>query len=150
MAFAIGSTASMTASGVHQTATILEGTDLHATVRKRLMNSVAEAVAAMDAEGGAEVDEQDVREAINSMSREDLDDLASQLVDRDTEGAAALIAGHTEFTQRQAEDLINGVYNALEERFGDPDDDESLAEDLRQQLRKQVAGVIAMGRAGRR
>lgn len=129
-------------------ATALDGarsmadTELASAVRRQLKNRVAEAVASIDT-GESDVSEEDVRQAIENLDQETFDELTADLADGDQESAAALISDNTSLNEAQAEALIDGAYRELEERFGDPDNDESLAGDLRNTLIDQTAEAVA-------
>ncbi|TWT90937.1 hypothetical protein Mal64_13360 [Pseudobythopirellula maris] len=131
------------ASGLAEMGSAAASTDLAATLRERLQQQAAEAIAAVDAEGGPEVTEEDVRASIEELDDETIDQLVTQLMDDDRESAAQLIASQTDLTEEQSNDLIEGAYQALKERFGNPGNNQSLADDLRSQMADRSAAVVA-------
>ncbi|TWU00250.1 hypothetical protein Pla108_11970 [Botrimarina colliarenosi] len=136
------SAAGSTVAGATGAFAALEGTDTAATIRSRLKRQLATTVADLDVEGGEDVTAEEVRESIDDLDAAALDDLTKQLIDDDRESAAELIASETELSQADANELIDGVYEALEERYGDPDNDTGLAGDLRSQAIDRVAEAI--------
>ncbi|MEO0532141.1 MAG: hypothetical protein AAF266_16465 [Planctomycetota bacterium] len=139
---AAGSIAGVT-SQLGGAAASLSESGLASTIRERLRDEIARAVTEIDPEGGEEISEEAVRESIEQLDANTLDRVATQLADEDQESAAELIAEATELSSAQAEELINGAYEALERQLGDPDNDQSLAEDLRSSLIDQVAAVLS-------
>ncbi|QDV74705.1 hypothetical protein [Botrimarina mediterranea] len=140
---AVGSTVASGAEGATGLFSSVADTEAFQRIASRLNRRAAEAIASVDPEGGAEVSAEDVRNAINDLDAETLDQVLADLADNDQDSAAGLIADQTNLSRAQADELISGAYTELEERLGDPDDDQSLAEDLQSQLASNVAGVIA-------
>ncbi len=112
-------------------------------ISSRLKRRAAEAIASADPKGGAEVSAREVRRAINSLDSDTMDEILQDLTDDDQVSAAQIIAEQTSLSRAQGRELIDGAASELEERFGNPDNDQSLAEDLKSQLASRVAGVIA-------
>ncbi|QDV79343.1 hypothetical protein [Botrimarina mediterranea] len=140
---AVGSTVASGAEGATGLFSSVADTEAFQRIASRLNRRAAEAIASVDPEGGAEVSAEAVRNAINNLDAETLDQVLADLADNDQDSAAGLIADQTNLSRAQADELISGAYTELEERLGDPDDDQSLAEDLQSQLASNVAGVIA-------
>lgn len=146
LATATTSVASVTATGAQKTASAVVGLvdeELADTVSQRLKSTASEAIAAIDEEGGVEVSEDDIRSAIDDLSDQSLNDLVAELTDGNTEGAVELLVDETELTEEQADALISGAYEKLEERFGNPENEEGLAGDLQNQLAEGVDGYVA-------
>jgi hypothetical protein len=145
---AVGSTVRAGAEGTAGLASTVGESEVFERISARLKRRAARAIAAVDPEGGAEVSEEEISAAIDNLDAESIDQLLADLADDDQESAAEMIANETNLSRAQAEELIAGAANELEERLGDPDNDESLAEDLRSQMRSGVAGVIASADTG--
>lgn len=145
-AYTVGASADDAASGVAQAATSFATSDskLADTIQKELSQRAAKTIASADAEGGPSVTAEAIRNSINELDSESLNQIVQDLIDNDQDSAAELIASETELNADQARDLIEGVYNALEEQIGNPNNEAGLAEDLRRQLTRQSADVIAM------
>jgi len=120
----------------------LVDTELGEEVSEQLLQRLSKEVALLDPEGGVNVSAADVRSALANLDAESLDSVVDHLADEDQESAAALISEATGLTADQAEELVDGAYEELEERFGDGDG-EGLAEDVRRQLREQSAKLVA-------
>lgn len=132
---AVGSTASTVGTGISQAM----DTEIAQTIRSRLRESAIEAAADMD----EQLSEQDIRTAVNELDQRTLRRVTQDLMNDDQEGAAQLLADSTELSRQDAKALIDGAYRELEEQFGNPDNNESLAQDLKGQLAGQVDGYIA-------
>jgi hypothetical protein len=140
---AIGSAVVSGAEGSAGLASAVADSEAFQRISSRLKRRAAEAIAAADPEGGAEVSAAKIEEAINDLDSEALEQIAADLTDGNQEGAAEAIADQTGLSRAQADELIDGAYAELEERLGDPSNDQSLTEDLQSQLASGVAGVIA-------
>lgn len=132
---AIGTTASSVGSGITQAM----DTEIARNVRSRLRESAIEAAANMD----EQLTEQDIRTAVDELDQRTLRRVTQDLMNEDEDGAAQLLADSTELSQQDAKALIDGAYRELEEQFGNPDNDQSLAQDLKDQMAAQVDGYIA-------
>ncbi|MEQ8846571.1 hypothetical protein [Botrimarina sp.] len=144
-AYTAGASIDDAVGGVAQAATGFATSDskLANTIQKELSQQAAQAIASAEAEGGPSVSAEEIRKSFNDLDRETLNQIVQQLLDNEQESAAELIASQTELTADQARDLAEGVYNSLERQLGNPDNQASLAEDLRRQLVRQSADVIA-------
>lgn len=129
--------------GVASGVSSLSGTELAETIRTRLKRQVAQSIASADQPGGTDVSEADIREAINSLDAETLDQLAAQLADNNQQSASELVASETSLTAAEAEAVISGAYQELEEQLGNPDNDANLATELRRSMANQSAKAIA-------
>lgn len=132
---AIGTTASSVGSGITQAM----DTEIARNVRSRLRESAIESAANMD----EQLTEQDIRTAVDELDQRTLRRVTQDLMNEDEDGAAQLLADSTELSQQDAKALIDGAYRELEEQFGNPDNGQSLAQDLKDQMAAQVDGYIA-------
>lgn len=108
-------------------------------VQNQLRDSAIQTAATMD----EQLSEQDIRSALNSIDARTLRRVTQDLIDGDQEGAAQLLASSTDLSEQDAQALINGAYEELEQRFGNPDNRASLAEDLENQMARQVDSYVA-------
>lgn len=143
---AVGTTVSSTVEGA-QTAAYQVGTTaqqaLDTQLAEDLQNRLADRAVEMTAELDEELSEQDIRQAIEEVDQRTIRRMAQDLINEDTEGAAQLLADTTELSQEDARALVDGVYRQLEETLGDPEDSESLRQDLQDQLAGQVDSYVA-------
>ncbi|TWT57296.1 hypothetical protein KOR42_06550 [Thalassoglobus neptunius] len=114
-------------------------TEFGAQVRKQLTDRAVE----IAANSNEQLSEQQIRQAVDSLDERTLRRLVLDLTNDDQEGAAQLLADSTDLSQQDAEALIDGAYTELEEHFGNPDNDQPLSEDLKNQLGQQVDGYVA-------
>lgn len=135
VASGIGTATTSVSSGISQAM----DTKIARDIRSRLSESAIEAAADMD----EQLSEQDIRTAVNELDQRTLRRVTQDLMNDDQEGAAELLADSSELSQQDAQALIDGAYRELEEQFGNPDNEQSLSQDLKGQLAGQVDGYIA-------
>jgi hypothetical protein len=141
----IGVAASTVATGVGQAAsgvgvfTQQVAQQYGEEVQTRLYDRAAE----IAAQSSAGVTEADVRGAINDLDGRTLRRMVIDLANNDHEGAADLVAQHTRLSPADARSLVDAAYAAMEEQFGVPGNQQTLAEDLRAQLAQGVAPYFA-------
>lgn len=148
---------STTARGVQQIGSNI-GTDVHSSMNQagvgianmvdsqmvnQLQNKLTESAIATAADMNEQLSKKDIRTAINELDSRTLRRLTQDLLDDDQDGAAELLAENTDLSEQDAEALINSSYKALEEQFGNPENRESLAGDLKNQLGRGIDSYVA-------
>lgn len=147
----VGTAATAVASGVGQAAsgaaTLTEqiATQYGERIQDRLYDRAAE-IAASSSE---EVTEEEIRAAISDIDARTLRRIVIDLTNDDTEGAAELVAQHTKLSVEDAQSLIDATYQELKEQIGNPDSQQTLAQDVRNRLvanfDSYLAGLDAAG-----
>lgn len=132
-------TAGTTATSIGESAASAMDSQVADTIQNQLSDSAIEAAANMD----EQLSESEIRKAIEDLDNRTLRRLTQDLTNNDQEGAAELLAQSTDLSQKDSEALVEGAYQELEEQFGNPDNEESLSEDLQDQMAKQVDGYVA-------
>jgi hypothetical protein len=127
--------ASAAATGISQ----LANTQVVDTIQNQLSDAAIEAAAEFE----DQLSEQEIRQVVNNLDERTLRRLTQDLINNVQEGAAELLASSTELSQQDAQSLINTTYRELEEQLGNPDNQQSLAQDLKAQMARQVDGYIA-------
>lgn len=127
--------ASQAAQGISQS---VDSTVVN-TIQNQLSESAVDSAANMD----EQLSEQDIRNAVDSLDDRTLRRVTQDLMNDDQEGAAQLLADSSDLSQNDAKALIDGAYRELEERFGNPDNQDSLSEDVENQLGRQVDSYVA-------
>jgi hypothetical protein len=127
--------ASAAASGISQ----IVDTQVVDTLQNQLSDAAIEAAANFE----DQLTEQEIRQAVNNLDERTLRRVTQDLMNNDQDGAAELLASATDLSQQDAESLVNATYRELEEQFGSPDNQQSLAQDLKAQMARQVDGYIA-------
>lgn len=127
------------ASGLGSMARQAADTEFGDTLQNLLADQAAEAAAGMD----EELSEEEIRTAINNLDQRTLRRIVNDLADDDQQGASELLANATTLSQSDARALIDGAYQELEQAIGDPESGQPLAEDLKNQLARQVDTQIA-------
>lgn len=139
VSYNVGSAVSSGVSQASQGISNAMDTEMANEIQNQLSESAIEAAAGMD----EQLSEQDIRTAVNELDQRTLRRVTQDLIDDDQEGAAQLLASNTELSQSDAEALINSSYQQLEELFGNPENKESLAEDLKTQMARGIDGYVA-------
>ncbi|WP_237227473.1 hypothetical protein [Rubinisphaera sp. JC750] len=84
-----------------------------------LQNNMASAVdsyvASLDARGGAEVSEQDIRRAVASLDAQAVQAMASRLANGNTDGAKRVLVQNTNLTSEQIDELYEGAMEGIDE-----------------------------------
>lgn len=84
-----------------------------------LQNNMASAVdgyvASLDARGGAEVSEQDIRRAVASLDAQAVQAMATRLANGNTEGAKRVLVQNTNLTSEQIDELYEGAMEGIDE-----------------------------------
>lgn len=138
VAQATSATASATTSMASNAAQTINE-EYGAEIQDRLYEEAVE----MTAAGTTQVSEAEIREAIESLDQRTLRRIVVDLTNNDNEGAAELLAEATKLSQQDAQALMDSAYKALEEQFGNPNNEKTLAEDIRKQMITGVDGYIA-------
>lgn len=141
----VGAAAGAVGQGVSQTASGVAGVTQRITqqygtqIQDRLYDRAAE-IAASSTEG---VSEADIRAALDELDARTLRRIVIDLQNQDEDGAAELLAQNTELSQRDAAALIQSAYDSLKQQFGNPENSQSLAQDVKTQLIANIDGYIA-------
>jgi DNA-binding transcriptional regulator YdaS (Cro superfamily) len=141
---ATGATVSATASGIQSAA---QGT---ATLTQQVVNQYGDRIqsrlydraAELAASSSGQVTEQEIRQAVNALDQRTLRRIVIDLSNDDSEGAAELVAENTRLSREDAEAIVDATYRELEQQFGNPNNDESLAEDVKRQLIEDVDAYL--------
>lgn len=141
----VGTTLSASATGAQNLAT---GTaQLTESITKRygdrIQNTLYDRAAELVASSHSNLTEREVREALNDLDERTLRRIATDLTNDDSEGAAELLAETTELSREDSQAIVDSTYEALEERFGNPENDKSLAADLKTGLIENVDAYVA-------
>ncbi|MBA2483791.1 MAG: hypothetical protein H0V39_05105 [Nitrosomonas sp.] len=78
-------------------------------VKNRVKQQFSSFVADLDAPGGPSVSTKDVTHAMEKLDLQTMQSVAIQLMQRDTEGAKDILVAHTDLTDAQINDLVDGV-----------------------------------------
>jgi len=89
------------------------------------------------------VSETDIRAALDDLDARTLRRIVIDLQNQDEDGAAELLAQNTQLSQRDAAALIQSAYDSLKQQFGDPENSQNLAQDVKAQLIASIDGYIA-------
>ncbi len=113
--------------------------ELADNVQSRLIDRSIEIAASAD----AEVSEQDIRRAINGLDDRTVRRIVNDLTNKDTDGAAELLANATQISTENANDIVEAVYEELEEAIGNPDNNQPLTADVKSQIIKRADDYLA-------
>ncbi|TWT29211.1 hypothetical protein KOR34_52660 [Posidoniimonas corsicana] len=138
-AAATSQTIGAAAVGAGETVQSAMQTDVAQRVKDRLADQAVE----LAANSSERLTEDEIRSAVEDLDQRTVRRLSQDLMDDDAEGAAELLAGATELSQQDAEALVDGLYEEVEELIGDPENEAPLREDLKNRLANQVAPYAA-------
>jgi len=127
-----------TASGV-ASATEAITSEFGGQIQDRLADQAAE----IAANSSSQLSAAEMRNVIYSLDERTMRRLVLDLTNNDREGAAQLMADTTELSQQDARALVNSAYRALEEQFGNPENQASLTQDLKNQFASGVDSYVA-------
>ncbi|MBA2484077.1 MAG: hypothetical protein H0V39_06600 [Nitrosomonas sp.] len=111
-------------------------------IQARLKRQASKLIASTDAEGGADVSQRDVSEAIEQLDDDVLEDIAIHLIDGDTEKAKEIMATKTDLTEMQIEDLTKGLAKEVK---GIKKEAKDVQDRVKRQLASSIAGLDAPG-----
>ena len=87
--------------------------------------------------------EEEVRTAVNELDERTMRRIVLDLTNDDSDGAAQLLADSTKLSEADAKSVVDETYQALEEQFGNPDNNKSLAADVKAGLIENVDSYLA-------
>jgi len=90
-------------------------TDLADDLTNQMKNQLAQSAAEIDPEGDAEVNPQDIKQAISDLDAEVIDKVATPLVQGNEEEARKVLAENTDLTEAQIKELVAGAKEQIEE-----------------------------------
>lgn len=94
-------------------------TGLAGDVQNRIKQQAASYIASLDAAGGPNVSRRDVRRAIDQMDVATLQRVANRLMNRDTQGAKDVLVAHTDLSEAEVNDVVEGVNNDVKQSIND-------------------------------
>ena len=109
-------------------------------IRARLKRRASSVLARMESEGGPDVTQEDIRAAIDSLSDEDLQDIASHIVAGEMTAARETLAEATNLSNAEVREIVSGVETEFEEQLGADDNNADMPAD--------VAKYVATSRVG--
>ncbi len=141
----VGNTLSATATGIENAssgvASVVQQVkeDYGDQIQRQLYDHAAE-MAANNVDG---LSEKEVRNAVHALDERTMRRIVLDLTNDDSEGAAQLLADNTKLSEADAKSIVDETYKALEEQFGNPDNNKSLAADVKAGLIENVDSYLA-------
>jgi len=84
-------------------------------LQNQMARGVDSYVASLDARGGADVNQQDIRRAVASLDTQAVQTMTMRLANGDTEGAKRVLVQNTELTNQQIDELYEGAMEGIDE-----------------------------------
>ncbi|WP_339750003.1 hypothetical protein [uncultured Rubinisphaera sp.] len=109
----------------------------------RIQDRLADQASEIAASSTPQLSEQEIRNVINGLDERTMRRLVLDLTNNDQDGAAQLLADSTELSEQDAQALIQSAYNELEQQFGNPENQQTLAQDLKNQFARSVDNYVA-------
>ncbi|QDT00724.1 DUF1002 domain-containing protein [Adhaeretor mobilis] len=142
----VATTASGAASGVFNAgAAVVDAADtpLGDNIQARLKRRAASVVAEYEAEGGVEVDSEEVESAIESLSADDVQEIATLLVQGEITAARESLADKTDLSTAEIREIVEGISNQFEEQLGTDENKTELTGDVANSINRRTADFIA-------
>ncbi len=109
----------------------------------RIQDRLADQASEIAAGAAPQLSEQKIRNVINGLDDRTMRRLILDLTNKDQDGAAQLLSDSTDLSEQDAQALIDAAYNELEQQFGNPDNQLTLAQDLKNQFAQSIDGYVA-------
>lgn len=113
-------------------------TNLAKDLTSQIKDQLAQSAAELDPEGDAEVNPEDIKQAISKLDAEAMEKIATPLVQGNEEEARKVLSQETELSDEQINELVTGVKQKIE----DSDAPEAVQKKLQQSI-DQVAQATA-------
>ncbi|MFG0335643.1 MAG: hypothetical protein ACF8TS_19970, partial [Maioricimonas sp. JB049] len=112
-------------------------------IKARLKRRAASVVARSEAEGGADVTQDEARTAIESLDSETLQRIATHITLGEMTAARETLAEETNLSDNEVREIIQGIENEFEQQLGAEENDEGLAGDVANAIQRQAADYVA-------
>ncbi|MBA2116780.1 DUF2188 domain-containing protein [Bremerella alba] len=113
-------------------------THLADNLTQQMKDQLAQTAAEIDPEGDAEINPQEIKQAISQLDAEVMEKVATPLIQGDQEAARKVLADNTDLTEPQIDELVAGVKQKIEES----DAPEAVQKKLEQSI-DQIAQATA-------
>lgn len=138
-ASALGSGTSSTASYIAQHAPDAADSKIVNKIQAKLKRHASDLIADADPKGGAEISQDDVRETIDQLDSEALQEMAAQLIDGDTEQAKETLSNNSGLSEQQIDELIESMSQEVQEMLGTANKDDGLTAEIQNRVKQRFA-----------
>lgn len=121
----------------------LADTQLATNLQARLKRKAAEVVANSDPQGGANVNAEEVRRAIDNIDNAAMQNVATHLIMGEDEQARQVIVQNTSLSRQQVNEIVSGVSHEMKDAIDGAGRDASLAGEIAGEFRTTAARYIA-------
>jgi len=112
-------------------------------IQAKLKRQASKIIADADAKGGAKVSQRDISETIEQLDSDDLQDITTHLIEGNTEQAKETLSKRSDLTERQIDDLIEGLSTEVKEMAKSVEDELALAKDVQNRVKQQFSSFVA-------
>ncbi len=118
---------------------------LAAEIKERAVNVLAKS----ENPQGANVSEQDIRTAMNKLDDTSMQNLVTELTDKNREGAKKIISEKTDLSPEQIDSLLSGMSKQIQEKIGTDDNNKNLVADVKSMVKNYtVRKVVQLDEEG--
>lgn len=116
------------------------------TITAQLKRKAAEIFTEMDAPGGVDVSQQNVRQAFKQVDNETLKEIGAQLVQGNPQSAKDTLAAETDLSSKEIDNLIEGITQEFAQELGISSpggDTAAIAERIQERLTSKLSSLVA-------
>ena len=117
--------------------------ELADNINARLKRRASTVLSRVGAEGGADIDEDKIKEAIESLDSDTLQEIATHIVMSEMTQAREELTSATNLSDNEVRALISGIETEFEEELGMEDSEEGLAGNITKSIQGQLADFVA-------
>ena len=121
----------------------LADSELGDNISARLKRRASTVLSRIGAEGGADIDEDKIKEAIESLDSDTLTQIATHIVMSEMTQAREELTSATNLSENEVRALISGIETEFEEELGMEDSEEGLAGNITKSIQGQLADFVA-------
>ncbi|MEM8756588.1 MAG: hypothetical protein AAGF47_02255 [Planctomycetota bacterium] len=139
----VASAAQSTAQATVRAADAAIDSPLSDNIQARLKRKASSYIADLDARGGADVNADEIRLAIDGLDQQALTDITSALIAGETQTAREEMRSATGLSEDEVREIIEGMSTEVQELIGEAGDDQGLVADISTIVRDRVSGFVA-------
>lgn len=141
-ASALGSGTANTASYIAKHASEAADTKIVNNIQAKLKRHASKLIAGADPKGGADISQSDVRETIDQLDNDVLQEMATQLIDGDTEQAKETLSNNSGLSEQQIDELVESMSKEVQEMLGTANNDDGLAVEIQNRVKQRFAKLV--------
>lgn len=117
--------------------------ELADNIQARLKRRASSVIAQSQAPGGADVSQQEVREAIENIDDQAIYEIATHVSMGELRTAREKLTRATKLSSGEVRDLVDGVANEFEQQLGTAENETDLVGDITKSIQRQTSDLVA-------